>query len=478
MSKSDAMQRILRVTSSDDGVRITILDQGLKPLAQGTGVLTHAVIPGLYSVRFDAGSSMREQIVKVEPGAGIVPIDGDPVPFASAAPLPYTKFNTVGQQDAAARMSRKRHRQLGSGGSLMVFVRDMDRLARTPPTRGLTLHNPSSDQRANIERDSESEDGRDGQRLPWSAATYELAPGSWRLCCPSPGGRAAEQTIVVCQDWQTQVFLQRRASQAGRGRRPDLADACVLMAPIEDGFDPEREGLRSAELARKSLRDHRAVVPTHEIEQMLFEKADNPMVAIYGAHLMMQRAEPDIEFMGTVVDNLTELIGDHPDVRALQLSLGRNDLAGEFAQPPMLKSSWSLIIDASADLPHLVPLDSTSATIAERALSGGPWLRWRDASTTRQPRVVSTREALSLAGEFATIARRVADDAETEIPRRTRASTTEAKILSLAREAHRHPALRCETQQIDDRDVIRALGVPRSVAEEAMRKVSRSLMRD
>lgn len=466
MSRSKPRCKLLAI-SEDDAVQITILDKSFEPVASGIRAIDVKLPPGLYEARFEAGSSVREQLVSLVAGADPVEVRQSRIPFASAAPLLNTQAEVSEQRDAAARVSERVHRSIGKGGQLLVFVRDHDLRARSNPARGLTLHDALEEKVGEVEADGEYGGGSDHEHPPWSACTYELAPGSWRLRCPAPDVGAVEQTVVVCEGWQTQVFLQRRPSRSGGARRPDLADASVLMASVKDGFKPELAELRATELARQGLRDRRLVVSESELLAMLHKKQKNPMLAIYGAHLMIHEPESDREFIKKVTGNLRKLVGDHPDVMALELWLEPDNAdVGDFSQPPMLRSSWSIVVAATATRPELVPRGSLSAKISQQVLAAGPWLRWRiSPSRHRQASTVSSEVRMPLGEALAGVADALPDDPATVVKQASEASVVESGVISYARQAGEG------VSPVSDEDILTRLGVPRTVAEDALHAV-------
>jgi hypothetical protein len=466
MSRSES-KRTLHVTS-EGGVRITVFDQQLRRVAEATHVLKKDLPIGLYEVRFEAGTSVQDEHVSLRPGSGAKRVKQPPIAFASSAPLEGTRAAVPEQLDAATMISGKVTRSLGTGGELMVFVRDRDLRARTSPAHGLTLLGRDDETIGEIERDGERAAEHDAEHPPWAGCTYELPAGSYRLRGPADAGHSVEQLVYVSPGWQTQVFLQRRSSRAGRPRRANLADASVLMGPVGKPFDPEDDSLRSAELARQGLRDYRTVVPTSTLEALVFKKRDNPMLAIYGAHLLLREKRPNRELIKTVADNLLDLIGPHPDVRALYVWLKEPVAAGAFSEPPMLKSSWSLVVAGSARHPELVPRGSRSANVAERVLAAGPWLRWRTEGAARKldRPVASGEQAPPLAETLAEVAGKLAARSEWPAIDDPRISFAESRIVLLARE------VRGQSGPASDADVVRALGVPRTVAEDAMNTVA------
>jgi hypothetical protein len=154
-----------------------------------------------------------------------------------------------------------------------------------------------------------------------------------------------------------------------------------------------------AEAARQGLEESRPVAPENrlreavieaqgirqmlvgdgEIQEMLQEKFGNPMLGIYGIHLMLLNRERPWDLLRDVVTTLKSLVGAHPDVLALTMLPELRDL-GEgvrYEVPPMLLNSWKLVVDASADRPELVPAGSYAAAIARRTWGSNAWLTWR-----------------------------------------------------------------------------------------------------
>jgi hypothetical protein len=287
------------------------------------------------------------------------------------------------------------------------------------------------------------------------------------LRAETPAGGSVEQSVVICEEWQTQLFVQRGWSRFGRARAADLASAAVLMAESGTGFDPERPDLRSAELARQGLRDYRKAIAEPDLKALLGGKADNPMLGIYGLHLLRHQEAPNRNLIRKVVRRLRDLVGAHPDVQAIDLWLGDGD-DGDFSAPPMLKSSWSIIVQASAEQPELVPRGSLSARIAQRILSGGPWLRWRTPQTrlTLEPSPLSERP---LGESLAGIAAALPADSRELVERFSEVGPAESSVISLAKQEGEGAAA------LPDSDVLKALRVPRTVAEDVVGLVLRRL---
>ena len=88
----------------------------------------------------------------------------------------------------------------------------------------------------------------------------------------------------------------------------------------------------------------------------------------------------DFSLFELVVMTLRSMLGmTHPDVEALALDVDIAQAPQPFQQPPMLRRSWELLVNASVAQPSLVaePLASREPG---RLLSEGPWHIWQSSS--------------------------------------------------------------------------------------------------
>ena len=84
-----------------------------------------------------------------------------------------------------------------------------------------------------------------------------------------------------------------------------------------------------------------------------------------------------------MVKNLRMLMPyPHPDVEALALRLEGTPVV-QVSIPPMLRRSWSIILDASADEKAMVMRGSAAADIIGRVCSVDPWLTWVEPATAQ-----------------------------------------------------------------------------------------------
>src|SRR5512133_3495716 len=430
----------LNVWTGDGATEVWVIDTqqpSAAPAGHGLGSLSVDLLPGIYRVRASAGLQLWETLVELTAGATQdvkVPL----LDFATPVPLPGTAQTHEYHTEAAVSESHRVHVSAGHGSAIFVFASHWSTPAEASaglspsfsepgssvpplkpagtgkpahPAQGLSLRTLDGDLLADFKSRSASdlEAGRDA----WAACNVQVDPGLYRLRLRLTTRDSLEQVIVAAPGWQTEIFLQQsvyRSTGAG-SERSDLAGASILYSRFDPAdpagsiaFDPYNAefgpSLRLLELARLGLISGRNVL-SRDITEMLWEKWQNPMLGILGAHLLLLSPEFDRQLLGRVVNNLRGGIWpgfSHPDVEALALRVEGAASNYTFATPPMLRPSWSLVIDASIGDASLVPEDSLSFDVATRVWGNSPWLLWRNPAPGRR----ATAPADDYADSFST----------------------------------------------------------------------------
>lgn len=371
---------------------VTVVDSGLRVVATGGGTVDVALAPGIYRARATDGDALREAIEVVRPGESAV-IRFAAEEFNPRSIVPFDHTRDVNKEHAAAAESISNgpvHEVLGQGGRLFLMVRG-HHTRGIDPARGLELLDPHERvvvdfAQAGVRRlDTDS---------PWAASHIELRPGTYLLRSNFEDRRfddrqrvvgpvTVTQTLVVSPDWQTQVFLpQFLGTRRGRGasppddaqRRPDLVGGAMLLA--RNGFRPDNVIARADDSARMKLAGRVASSEAH-LDELFRGEWQNPMLGLYGGHLLLLQRELDRGLLQEVVRFLRRaFVEPHPDVEALAMALGESPRTS-FAVPPMLQSSWGLVIDRSASDERLIPAGSLAERVAGCIWGRGPWLLWR-----------------------------------------------------------------------------------------------------
>jgi hypothetical protein len=381
----------LTVQTGDEAAEIFIIDSQFHRVARGVGEEVEFPLPrGLYTVKVRTGVECREKLIILSKDDHI---PFDPIEFASPAPLEGTAKTHEFHASNADTYSHSVNETRGQGSQIYVFARDWTAPGPSPlsltslhPARGLTLRDRHGEVLVDFAGPSWPQN-LEGE--PWAACNTEVDPGTYRLSLKLASNDVLEQTIVASSGWQTQIFLlQREYGFKESDRRADLSNASIFMSRLGSGFHPQKLSyeapdqvdFRLTEMARQGLINERQVLTDEVVRRMLDEKFSNPMLGIYGAHLLLLREEPDRETLRLVLANLRKLLGgSHPDVEALALKLGQgSDYIFDF--PPMLRRSWAYVLKASVRQLNLVPEGSLAYQASDRLWSGNPWLLWRQSS--------------------------------------------------------------------------------------------------
>lgn len=386
----------LYIRAEDGGaVEIAVQDSAFRTVDRGVGFLQPELDPGIYTVVANAGGKTWKQMVVLDPGKTQVELTVLPMEFASPVPLQSTSQSHEYHQIAAENQSRRVHAQVGTGSAIFVTVREFTgKGAAAKPTfqgnplAGLTLHSAAGKELVDLQA-AGAADKAGSWEDAWGCCNIVLDPGFYRLRQQLISGDSVDLGLVASRGWQTQVFaLLGTYGGENPELQPDLVESSILMTR----FDPSRpeedrggysefgeqyqRGNRLAELARLGLSNRREVLK-REMYEMLYQKFDNPMLGILGAHLLLAKKAIDLDLLKTVVGNLRNLLGEHPDVEALALALPDEPVEYTFPFPPMVRRGWSMVVKASWDHPKLVPKDSLSYLVATCLWGEDPWNLWR-----------------------------------------------------------------------------------------------------
>jgi hypothetical protein len=391
-----ALMTKLTVNAWHPAIRIEVLDAGYGVRASGYGRIEEDLPTGLYTVRYAAADAVEDRNITLRPGEPMT-LDAPPeLRFASAAPLELTSTSHEYHQHHARQLSHAAPLDRGHGAQLFVFIRDLDVGGSGHLAQGLSLHRLDGEMLLHFGEIVEVSTA--SSEACWAGRNIAVDPGTYRLRLAFGRNEAVETVIVVCPGWQSQVFLLHRGGELGTADAPtlDFASATQFMVPQTMGFEPwsrvrqsygepweAGEDLRLAELARKALAYGWRGVRTDDLQAMLNGKWQDPLLGIFGLHLLLARPQPDLEFAEAVLGRLGAMIlreFPHPDLIALTLELARRRGTTlhmpPLEAPPMLRRSWQMLVRASAEQPSLIPQHSLAGRIADRLWGASAWLIW------------------------------------------------------------------------------------------------------
>src|SRR5438477_12959142 len=115
-SKADITRQVrLVVDVGDPTTEVFIIDERFKRIAKGHGHIDTALPAGIYKVKFAAGSLIRELCVPLEASCDVVEVSPPDLSFSTSAPIKQTRTSHDYQEDNASQLSKKVHRQVGTG---------------------------------------------------------------------------------------------------------------------------------------------------------------------------------------------------------------------------------------------------------------------------------------------------------------------------------------------------------------------------
>ena len=380
--------RKLVVDTETPGTEIFITDA--KGDFAGGGIRkVEAELPvALYKIRYRVGDRVTDTLIELTPGQNPFYAPVPPLPILSPGPPVRIPGAPADQTTEFAHSIIEGPRVVsGSGASLFVFVTaDLaSDSAPANPAAALSIRDFSGEMIGDL-TNAQTQGGCAG-------SAFELDPGRYLLRAIWDAGPAIEQTIVVARDWQTRVYIRLIETGLAQPETPipsketltpgwklDLPNMGVMMVRDFPGAEPSPDDARWTTAARQALAARRSeAAPNREMMGALLRgKFQNPMLGIYAGHLLAMQNEPDLDLLREVFGNLSDLVGEHPDVEALLIAL-RDSKAQEltYPEPPMLYASWALVLRASTTQHDLRPKLSYSARVAASLWGSGAWLSWR-----------------------------------------------------------------------------------------------------
>jgi hypothetical protein len=385
----------LVIDAGNPAVRIEVIDSDFQICARGYGHIEEELPTGFYTVRYRAGDAVKERNIKIQPDQPLELLKPPKLSFGSAAPIEQSWTSDENHQVQAKKLSLTPQLERGQGSELFLFGRDLAAGGKGSPLQGMSLHR--LDGRSLVDLGKESSKSMDPNLPLWAGCNVALDPGRYRLRFAFQAGQSLETMMVACPNWQSQIFLLRRRSESKTGNSDllDLSSATQFMSRRGEGFRSQRipsdqidlqntaQDTSLAELAQIAVANDWRGFRTSDLSALLKGKFYDPLLGILGLHLLLTRPEPDLVFAEQVVERLQQdiLMGfSHPDVEALRIEIARRQGRGVSApaieSPPMLRRSWFLLLQATAEKPSLIPNDSFSSKIADRLWGSGAWLTW------------------------------------------------------------------------------------------------------
>jgi hypothetical protein len=373
----------LSLNCDNAAAELLVVDSDFKLVAHGAPPLRTRVEPGIYALKAKIGAKTTERLELIEPRAEPYVFELPAPRLESPMPLDGTATSREDQRQAPDQFMRSSGPKIvlgdanGGASSLVLFVRDAahvsaDLTAEQRETyakgfEGFRLLDMDGRQLVNFDTEAvkQFENG-------YLGAQVQLAPGPYVL----GWGHDEEQTclaINAVRGWALQVFL--RLQPVGGDPlhlRPAFCDAAFVFDRIDAGYSAAREDFRAMEAARIAMLDRRAIAGGQKMRALLTGRCTNPMLNLYGGHLLVAAPKCDFDLLAQVITNTAAVLGSqHPDLVALawayESGTGKRppgfdtrpwpEILAALEGPPLLTPSWDLLLKcaeaASVDIDTL-----------------------------------------------------------------------------------------------------------------------------
>ncbi len=377
-SASPDPQAKVRLTVADrvPTAELAVFDSSYGRVAGGIGELSKDLPVGVYEVELLVGDDRQRQFAILNPGrTENIFFDRPQLEFASAAPLESTSTSREWHMGPAAEWSRKKTMAALPGAQcrLFVFVRTLEPQRYT---QTYDRHLRLLDRRGKVLCDFNS----GVQRQPdqgWTALNVDLPAGFYQLYRGGRGRPARYQPLWLSPDWETQVFIPG-------GAEPRLGELALFMAQMGYGFWPNDPAALAVETVLAGLRGGRNLTDSDQMRILLKDKFDNPWLGVLALHAMRLQPSTNSNLASIVHGNTRARLGEHPDLRALELKEGQ-PAAQPFDVPPMLWASLKLVRDHAAHNATTLKPTSLASRIFDSLVIDSDWVAWHTLPRRRKP---------------------------------------------------------------------------------------------
>lgn len=385
----------LTVTTWLPSTTLTLLDHQDVPVATGTGALRLTdVAPGLYRVQVEAGESTTERMLALRPGEHVDEHVELLLPLAT--PVKAAATHHAEHAQVASQLSLQPQLGLGVGGRLVVMARVVDPDAPLESVDAIGLELLEATQGTPVLP------GLPWQVGPgWSGVSLDVDPGTYLLSTTDDPAGPVQQTVVVPEGWTCLVFLPAAREDEGSPATPHPSRAAVHLVRLGTGFEPYDFGSDAAfaaELALDGLRRGELLLPEGGWATVREVLPQDPMLGVYALHAALSAPQPDLTGLADPWQDLRELLPDHPDVIALTYPLAGVGSSGtvhhepSLVVPPMLRSSYALLLSADLAQPTVLADGSLAEQVAGRLVMDGVWARWQVERSAERVLVPMTAE--------------------------------------------------------------------------------------
>jgi hypothetical protein len=337
-------------------------------VVSGVSPLTTGVEPGLYRIGWKTDAARGEQWTEISAAGHGSTLDDGILPefFVSPAIRDLTPLRD--KPLALSLSTAQPSAETATEGEMLIVVHWMSFAdgSKNPNLQGLRLCNASGKLLVNLSLTSEWDES-----LNANASRVKLEAGTYLLRAECPRGGQVEQSVMAVGGWQTRLNIVLQTS----GDSAEFNVEHMFLTPfgvVATDEELSRSLLMFRKLATREFEMGELVQPVDCL------KARNAALALYQAHYLLNSGHQDRVLIRDLADVGHELIGNVPDVRALDVYLqGLTAEHEPFLLPPLLQSSWQTVVNHSSRDRGIVPADCYAARACRELVRNGIWLSWK-----------------------------------------------------------------------------------------------------
>ncbi|MCC7597731.1 caspase family protein [Janthinobacterium sp. FW305-129] len=390
----------LKVDPGNLTTEIFVIDQRLSLVDSQPGSLAVSLPFGLFKIKMRSGRAISQRVIMLDRDSISIDAASVTLPPSAVVPLPGATSSLPAHTEARMRALEAASRQAVDAGNgvLLLMVRAYAggnaRLMHSEPWHGVSVVDADGTTVFDCARDAALQRDAD----PYAVGSRELVPGPYFLRQTLKDGTVLEQSLIIRKGWRLEVYLLRRGTPGTdklsvRPRVSLMMHRVVTGAPLDYGSD------QLAENARLALADERRIL-SDGLEDLLLQNADNPILGLIGAHLLLLEFERDryrpMGKLDPVVQSLLPLLGStHPDWVALALQCPDIRVPQDVALdgPPLFARSWPLLVRAAQGGRINLPSAMWSRVQALAPLP--PFMAWAIDADIRNAVSATLRKALA-----------------------------------------------------------------------------------
>lgn len=387
MSSSTSKEFTLSVSTDQLGIELSILDSKGYTQASTTESRIEVNLPrGLYTVRAERNGLYEDKIVRLTESRDVSP---KLPPRYSAIPLPGAQSTHEYYSYGAWEISKTNTAaDIVFGGpaesEFMLFLRApaQNRITLEEKTLDLTLRSLSGDVLSTLDQAEIQLD------ITHGFAGFSAKTSCGDLILEDNSTVRRQTRLPLLRNFQTQVFLM----YLGRPLYEDMRVLTIDNADIStrrnrSPYDRNEftEITDQVDVGMAALQNNVEDIGEHLVNNFLMSKFRNPILGLLGAYLMLLRRNQrpsksyDERLPGVVLDNLTDLMPDSPDLVALKHLAADwvgTPVQSEITIPPLFRVGAEVLIKAAARQPELIPEGSLFDVVSDRILGDTAWTTW------------------------------------------------------------------------------------------------------